>query len=268
MNRGNYILLIFIFLSILSCNNSLEPLDKETGVYAIYGALDMDEQTNYIRIRDLNAPFTATATEFLDAEVTLENLNNEVIASLSSEREEYEGVFLHNFLVNQEILPNTSYKLTARRSDGITASVTTLSPTRPTFNALPINGNCYEPINIEFSPTNGGKIVYRLGFGIGVGGIRFKSPHILKEDNPGSISFYFTPFDELRTFRRSCYTLNSNNIYIEYGYYGEGLYPYDEVPITANPFDIFQSTQVLGAFYKDTLFFSIDTSKVCPQDCQ
>ena len=121
---------------------------------------------------------------------------------------------------------------------------------------------------IEFSPTNGGKIVYRLGFGIGVGGIRFKSPHILKEDNPGSISFSFTPFYELRSFRRSCYTLHNTNIYIEYGYYGEGLYPYEEVPTTANPFNIFQSTQVLGAFYKDTLFFPIDTSKVCPQDCQ
>lgn len=261
--------MFFVQIIILACNSSIEPLDKRTGVYAIYGALDMDKQTNYIRVRDLNAPFTAAATEFLDAEITLENLNNGVIANLSSERKEYDGVFLHNFLVNQEILPNSSYKLTARRSDGITVSVTTLSPTRPILDVLPVNGNCYEPITVEFSPTNGGKIVYRLGFGIG--DILFKSPHILKEteETPGVINLTFTPFQELKTFRRSCYSLNDTNLYVEYAYYSEGLYPYEEVPITANPFDIFQSTQVFGAYFENAIFsFPIDTSKVCPQDCQ
>jgi len=54
-----------------------------------------------------------------------------------------------------------------------------------------------EPIILKFSANYEGKLYNRhKALELEVGGIRFKSPHTLKEANPGSISFYFTPFDE------------------------------------------------------------------------
>lgn len=269
IKREYFWLCILACIPISGCDNTFEPLDKETGVYAIYGALDLDEGRNYIRVRDLNAPFTAEATWELDAGVVFENLETGVKTTLESERKEYDGVYLHNFVVDQEILPNTNYRLTSTRSDGIEVSVSTLTPSRPVLSASPTEANCYQPITVTFSSTNGGKIVYTLHFELEE--IKFKTPIVLKEkdDNPGSISFTFTPIDELRTYRASCFEMKGTNFDLYYTYYSEDLYQYEEIPTMRDPFNIFQSTQVLGAFFRAPPFsIPIDTSKVCPQECQ
>lgn len=45
----------------------MDPIDQDTGIYGIYGALDLDNQVNYIRIKDLKAEFTEAATDTIDA---------------------------------------------------------------------------------------------------------------------------------------------------------------------------------------------------------
>ena len=80
-----YILLLAASFVFFYCDNSFDPLDEETGIYAIYGVLDLNDSTNYIRIRDLNVPFTAEATESIDAEVSLEILDNAQSFTLNSE---------------------------------------------------------------------------------------------------------------------------------------------------------------------------------------
>jgi len=272
-SKANYLLFIFVFMSIsYSCDNTLEPLDKETGVYAIYGALDMDEQTNYIRIRDLKAPFTEEATESLDVNVTFENLENGLKSTLDFERQEYEGIYLHNFVVNGEIEPNTKYMVSTKRSDGVTVSITTISPTQPEPDVFPINQNCYTPITVNFEPTNGGKIVYMIRFFLGIEWK--KGPYILEsgELDQNTMSFTFTPKRILSTVislsrSSSCYDLDQPFFDIIYAHYSPGLYPYEEIPADQEPFNIFQSTQVFGAFYKDTLNIPIDTARVCPLEC-
>lgn len=263
------ICLAVVGVMIIACDNTLDPIDKETGIYAIYGFLDLDEEINYIRVRDLNAPFTAEATQDIDAVVTLENLESGTTQILESTVMEYEGVFLHNFQVNGKISSDTQYRLTAKRSDGVTVSVLTTTPTMPEPSVVPTNQDCYIPIDVKFEPTNGGTIVLRVGFQIGFE--YWLSPQVLKtnEENPEEkISYTFTPREQLALVpgtggNLSCHDMRDDNFYINYIHYSPGFYE----KISNDPFDILASTERFGALYEDTLFIPIDTSRVCPQDC-
>ncbi len=60
-----------VLLSLSACDDKFQPFEGEA-LYSIHGALDMDEETNHIRVRNMRAPFTAEGTRELDASVTLQ----------------------------------------------------------------------------------------------------------------------------------------------------------------------------------------------------
>jgi len=262
-----------LFVFAISCDNSIDPIDRETGIYAVYGILDLNEQTNFIRVRDLNVPFTAEGTREIDAEVTLENLQTGSLQVLESERQQYEDIFAHNFVYNGEVIPETEYRLTVERSDGRAVTMTITTSTKPAPNVAPFNQNCHVPIDFELSPLDGSTVVLRVGF---------PDPdpdeewwwgreHVLKPNDPqspGKVAFTFIPHEQVNEIllrgNRNCRdTLHDGNIYLSYTHYGPGFYE----RISEEPFDIFGSAQRFGALYYDTLAIPVDTSPVCPQDC-
>lgn len=256
---------------IIACDNTLDPIDKDTGIYAIYGALDLNKETNYIRVKGLKAPFTAEATRNIDAAVTLENLRLGTKQVLEeSAVMEYEGIFLHNFEVTGKIIPDTRYRLTAKRSDGVTVSVITATPTRPPPSATPINQDCYTPITVEFEPVKGGTIVLRVGYPFTING-HWNPAQVLKADenaSGGKITYTFIPNEQVRFVtgtggKLRCHHLDGTNFYISYFHYGPGFHE----KIINDPFNILASTDRFGAFYADTLVIPVDTSRVCPPDC-
>ncbi|MGN8225792.1 hypothetical protein [Gracilimonas sp. BCB1] len=254
---------------LLSCDNTLDPLNEEVGIFSIYGALDLDDSTHYIRVRDLNAPFTAEATRKIDAEVTFENLDLGTSLTLQGERKEYDGMYLHNFLINGEIQPDTEYRITARRSDGATTSVSVTTPVRSQVLAAPIDQNCYTPIEVEFEPLKSGTISYFVAYSY-LNDLRIPVQGVLKSEENSSerVSFTFTPIDLVsRLINQSgnlnCSDMDNEIFYLYYTHYSSGFYE----KIMNDPFDILQSTQRLGSLYQDVFEIPIDTSRVCPQDC-
>jgi hypothetical protein len=125
--------------------------------------LDLLEETSYIRVRDMNAPFTLDATEELDAIVTLHNLDSGEITQLNSNVREFEGVYLHTFLFNDGVLPDTPYQLRIESSDGVELELNTLTPTLPVMQINRENDACTTPINLVFDPMNGGTMTLRFG---------------------------------------------------------------------------------------------------------
>lgn len=270
----NYSILLLIapVILITSCDNTLEPIDRDTGIYGIYGYLDLNEDVSYIRVRDLNAPFTIDATTELDAVVTLSNLTSGTSAVLESNIREYEGVLLHTYFFDGEVVPDSEYQLSVERSDGATVRMKTLTPTFPPPVATPVNQDCYTPIDVEFAPLNEGTIVLRVGLGPEDDDI-WGPPKVFEPEDyqPGeNLVFQFTPNEEIffvSTFEESVRcgdVLEDNNFYISYTHYAEGFYE----QIANDPFDILQSTQRFGALYRDTVLVPVDISKVCPQDCE
>ncbi|MDZ7807632.1 MAG: hypothetical protein U5K71_11015 [Gracilimonas sp.] len=158
--------ILFLALScfIYSCDGTLEPVDYDTGVYSIYGALDLNKTTNIVRVRDLNVPFTAEATQEIDAQVLFENIDSGMQQLLDYELLNESGITHHNYLVTQLIEPNTNYQITVTRSDGENIAVHTLTPTKPDPVAQPLNKLCYTPVEITFDPVYESTIEFYIEF--------------------------------------------------------------------------------------------------------
>ena len=264
------LLLLFGLIFIASCDNTLDPTDRNNGDFAVYGFLDLNEETSYIRIRDLNAPFTAEATEELDAIVTLTNLNSGVSDILNSNIREFQGVFQHTYFYNENIVPDNEYLLSLERSDGVVVELTTRTPTKPDPVITPENPNCYEPIQITLDPLNGGTVV-----------MRFATRPDTSENDRNTWSFPFVSVPENRPVEEvinltitpitmaqflasapqnaPCSSLLSQgSLTMRVAHYAPGFYK----KVTDDELDILESTRQFGAFYADTLRIPIDTSSL------
>jgi len=259
----------FIFSTgLLSCDSTLKPVDKDFGIYAVYGMLDLRKDINYIRVRDLNVPFTESATREIDAEVTLENLNSGFTEVLERNRRLFNGVYQHNFKIEQEIEANTEYQFTITRSDGASLILNATSPSYPEPIAEPVNQDCYTPIDVTFNPMYKGTIVYLIEYKVG-DTLRQGSFTLKNESIQGTgASFTFTPIDLLKVVPGSrgafrCTELTVPEFNITYRHFSEGFYE----KFYENKFEAFESTQRFGSYYEDTLTIPIDDSRVCPPDC-
>ena len=257
---------IFILLFFSTCDNTLDPIDRDKGIYGIYGALNLNDSLNYIRVKDLNVEFTAEATQNIDVTVIFENLatgTSEVLQE--GPKMMFDGIYLHNFLVEGALSPDTPYLLKAERSDGVTLSLPATSPTQPTPDIFPTNQDCYTAITVDFEPVNGGTIVWRAGFPYGP--IRWATYYVIRTDDSGQkASASFTPKEQLDRIpdpQLTCHELTDNKIYFTYQHFGPGFYE----KLENDPFDILASTDRFGIYYADTILIPIDTSPVCPQDC-
>lgn len=256
-----------------SCDNSLDPLDRNLGIYSIYGFLDLDEETHFIRIRDLNAPFTLQATESIDASVSLQNLTQGTMDILESRVRVHQGANQHTFEYNREIIPEDEYLLTVERSDGMAVQIPIIAPTKPEPKVAPLNQNCYLPIEFEMDPVRGSTVELRVGVNLREPDdppvYRWNIPIVLSAGNdqsPEAITYTFIPqnqLNELFIFQEQCEErLKDGHIYISYIHYSPGFYEQLEI----KPFDI-EDTHQFGALYFDTLAVPVDTRPVCPQDC-
>lgn len=258
-----------IVLFITGCDSSMQPLDKENGIVGVYGMLDLNQAQNFIRIRDLNAPFTEEATRELNFDVTLQNLNTDFLEKLEPKRINFAGVYQYNFEVNQPINPDQSYKLEVLQPDGSVFTKTILSPTYPMPVSEPINQDCYTPIKVGFEPLNGSSIGYRIGFMLSSDTTWSGTQFLVSEDSTTKeLSFSFVPVDQLRVVpgsfgRFRCSDLINTNFFVSYSHYSVGF----AEDFLINDFDVFKSTQRFGSYYEDDLAIPIDTSRVCPPDC-
>lgn len=265
------VVLVSVFsLTINSCDSTLEPVDKDTGIYAVYGALDLNKTTNIVRVRDLNVPFTSDATQELDARVVFENTDSGMQEVLDYELLFESGVYHHNFMIPGSIQPNTNYLVTATRSDGESVTVNTLTPTKPNPVAQPLNEQCYTPVEITFDPVYKSTIEFYIEFQ--ATGYRKTSlgPYVIRRNSESDprAQFTFIPADLTKRVPGSVGRLRCSDLtrpYFEFYFthYGEGFHEF----INASSFDAFESTQRFGSFYRDSLFVPIDTSRVCPPDC-
>jgi hypothetical protein len=269
-NLFGRIFLVFLLSGLVySCDNTLEPVDYDTGIYSIFSALDLNRAPNYVRVRDLNVPFTSEATEQIDARVLFENIDTGLQKFLDFQLLTESGVTHHNYIVPDSIEPNTNYRVTVTRSDGENISVKTLTPTKPDPIAEPLNEKCYTPVTITFDPVYESTIEFYIEFQ--AGGFKTRlGPYVIRKNSESDsrAQFTFMPVDLTKmAFGSSGQSRCSDLIrpYFEFYFthYAEGFYE----ELNASSFDAFESTQRFGSFYRDTLIVPVDTSRVCPPDC-
>ena len=252
---------ISLLIVLSACDNSFDPTDETTDGYSVHGTLDLLSENSYIRIRNLKAPFTAEATEKLDAIVTLRNLDSGSSTTLNSSVRKVEGVFFHTFIYSENVLPDTRYLLHIESSEGVHTELETLTPTLPVPIIERENDGCYTLTSLTFQPINGGTITLRFGIGLEEDD-PWGRPAVLKSDeNSDLVSFSFFPLikaqEAVGYFGECSSLLRSGNLYVIVEHYSPGFYETLNSKLT----DILKTTQQFGGFYADTLAISVDTSQ-------
>jgi len=132
-------------------DRSIDPFEKDGGKFSVYGVLDMNKETNFIRIKDLSKEFEPGINKELNAQVILENLNNGNKVQLRDSVIKLSGFYTHNFVFEEQIEPESIYELSIESSDG--RSLKTLAFTPQITEAVVIpdaNVQCFRFVEFTF----------------------------------------------------------------------------------------------------------------------
>lgn len=269
------VLLVSVVVLFPGCDNSVNILDRDTGLYSIYGALDIYADVNHIRVKNLNTPLVGDSTRTIGATVTLKNLRTGTSEILRDSIIQFENVYTHNFRTTLEIMPDTEYRITIEHSDGRTARATATTPHIAETDAVPEGEDCETPIRVQFEPVaSPNAIEAELGFDYG--GLQHWTP-VFKtrssDSNPDLVFLQFTPKQLLDAVFKPdsplggkevwCHELDNNKIYARYTHFGPdfgGDTPSDSLNVPGG-------IGVFGGFYEDSFSFPIDTTNVCAPFC-
>lgn len=192
-------------------DHTIDPLERETGVYSFYGFLIVGENPNYVRIRDLNEPFLSEES-ILDATVMFENMETGSSVELRDTTVIFGGNITQTFIIENEITHNTTYRLSAERSDGVVVESITETPARTEVklnpdlldNSFSTSTSCYDPIEITF------KNVVDPEFIDMIFSIRFEN-----EIKTGPLNYFLTELNHVEGSDEMTIVLSPRNMLVE-----------------------------------------------------
>lgn len=269
--------IVFLALStglISGCDNSVNILDRDSGSYSVYGALNVHEDVNYIRIKDLNAPLVEDSTRTFEATVSLENLQTGTSEVLKDTTVQFENVYTHNFRSTLEITPATKYRVTVEHPNGRTTQATATTPRIAETSVEPKHADCETPITITFEPVQDPN---DLDVTIGIkrsGKMRWISSfHPSPGNGDDAAHLSFTPLNVLDAIFKLnlnkpdhpvwCHQLDSDEMTIRYTHYGPDFFgdtPSDSLNVPGG-------VGRFGGMYDDSFSFTIDTTNICAPFC-
>jgi len=273
-------------LSILTGCREVEinAIEEAEEAYAIYGALNITETKHIIRIRDLNVVHGDTTSASLNATVTFKDLQTGTSQILRDSVVQFPAGNTHNFILEKELLPRSTYQVTVDGVDGKSASSIFTTPGVPNVRILPIGApiDCVRNMNIQFNNVLASEIIrWRVGFTFQnklhtLELSRFCSTERYEESTqqfivettplfmldkvfpqPNSV---FTGCDDIPSPAVRCNDLDTNEVQIIYFHLGPEwnkvfpLYPTDPQDIQA----IANGLGFLGAYYEGIATFLVD----------
>lgn len=261
---------------LAGCDASLDPFGDESGFYSVYGFLATGEETNYVRVRDLTTPPVTDSMRTLNATVTLENLASGRTETLTDSIVRFEGTYTHNFRVDQDIRPNTTYQLTVEGNGGKTTRARAKTPPVTEANVSPERGaKCAGSIQIGFPQIAKPRFI-DLALGMRYGGKTRFVPVEISGRGGAYLLFLFKPavlveevvHKEKLPFvdcdpTRYCRLLDDRKVRLAYTHYGPDLQPDS---LRSDPFSSPVENGV-GTFLglrRDTLIAVLDTELRCP----
>lgn len=185
----NRLLLISFLLIVVSCDNDFEPLSKDGISHSVYGFLDFDADTNYIRVNDLKKPLLEGDLTPFSGMVTLEHLESGSSEVLSDSVIVFNEIAAFNFLSMLPVFPENTYRLTLADSEGNSTSIIHTSINRYdelTYQPLlPEQRTCTRIFTLTFSPIYSGAIILNV------------------HPRSGQNEYTFTAIEPHRVFRNS-----------------------------------------------------------------
>ncbi len=247
---------------LAACEANFSPVNEERGQYSIYGSLNLDQQQNYIRVKNLNIPFANDTAASLNADVSLQNLNTGETEMLRDSIIKAAGVNTFVFITDMEIESDTEYLATVQGDNDAEVSIQTKTPVIVDEIMWPSQQiACRENFEITFGPVLLSEYLEaRISFGKTFdeeANAFFESEN--KENEKATISL--KPYDVvLANFRfpppleNDCEQLETDFMTIIYTHYG--IEP--GTSTTNESINVPGGTGEFIGFYQDTLTFAID----------
>jgi len=146
-----------LFLILLaSCKEPvIDHLERETGYYSVYGALDLHSTSHVFRVRDLKREFQSGYHE-LDVTVYFDDLEEGTTEILRDSIVAFSDNYTHNYILNRKLDPRKTYKVKVDDPDGRSVSSRFTTPgvgrvfIDPYHNIPPTPVSCFSFVHIHF----------------------------------------------------------------------------------------------------------------------
>lgn len=244
------------------CEASFNPVNEEKGSYSIYGSLNIDRQKNYIRVKNLNIPFSRDTISQLDATVKLKDLTRGNTETLRETVIKTAGVKIHTFIAEMAIRPETEYVATVQDANGREVSAQTRTPVvSQKITLQPQQLGCRENFEIVFEPVNPDELIQlKISFGEQLdtnayvffeakGRGQTQAFISLRPYDVVRVNFQFPPPRE-----NDCEQIDTNFLTMVYTHYG--FRP--GTSTTSDSINVPGGTGEFLGFYRDTLTFELD----------
>lgn len=142
-----------LFFLVTGCRDTkINPYEENTGIYSIYGAINLHETEHVIRVRDLNVFHQDSTSINLDATVTFFDLEKGTSQVLRDSIVLFPENYTHNFLLNKEFAPRAPYRVVVERSDGASVSSNFTTPGVTEAHIFPFDEDlsCFKTVLITF----------------------------------------------------------------------------------------------------------------------
>lgn len=179
LNRQIKLLSIVLLASviIIGCEDTtIQPFENSNGAYSVYGAIHVDSTINYVRVKDAQSPLLADLNELENFVVSFENIETGDKQVLDKEVVYFNNSPTLNYIIEETLVPQTSYRLTIEGDDGQVASSVATTPGSTTLTMTPlVTESCFDDILIEFDNVQESEFIrFELG-------VRFDSKSFFAE---------------------------------------------------------------------------------------
>lgn len=137
MRRSFFTPLLFLASLLLwaGCDETVNPFAEEDRFYTVFGYLDTAADEQLLRVIELRTEFADAGDRSIDARVTTTEVETAAVTEWRDTVVEFnDGTIGHIFIGEFQPVPGWSYILNVTRSDGRTATATTVIP--PLGNVL------------------------------------------------------------------------------------------------------------------------------------
>lgn len=250
---------------VSGCDTSIQPIDKEAGLFSIYGYLNLTREPHYVRIRYLKDPILNDSAAGVNATVRLDHMETGASEVLDDSVVVFQGVQTHNFRSDLNLQPQEQYRIVVERADGQSTQATATMP--PFTEVVPVpegTVNCVENMRATFPNVPEPRLV-RANAGIHWRARwNWVAVDIFASNPGGSPSITFSPETIIRRIiperileatgppRRYCDLLGKKKIRLAYIHFGPD-WPPDSLLTNPVASRVENGLGVFGGLHRDTL---------------
>lgn len=135
---GWSLLVVCLALPLAACEEEVFPIIESDRYFTLFGFLDMQRDTQFVRVEPLRPTLDTPDPTVLDARVTLTNLTTGAVVTLRDSVITFSnGRIGHVFYGPLRPIPTHTYRLEVERSDGVVTRAETTVPPIPVPEVRP-----------------------------------------------------------------------------------------------------------------------------------